>query len=402
MTVRWQVVIFAVSLAAIFSRQPDLLLRAQFFAEDGWVWYQQAYNLHWLHSLAIPQAGYLQTLPRLVAGLTLLFPMQYAPLIMNLAGAVIQALPVTALLSRRCETWGPLPVRMLMAALYLAIPNAPEVHVVLTNAMWHLALLQGLLALSIPPLTWRGRVCDVFLFAIGSVSGPFCLLLLPVVAIYGWLQRQRWTWVVLTMLGIGAVVQIYTITHAVRSAGVPLGVTPLRFLRIVAGNIFIDSMIGSGGPNLWIPVLLLAAIGGFMVMLYGWRSAPPVGRLFSVFATLVFLAALRDPLLLPGSTPAWEVLAQVMGIRYWFFPSLMFLWLAVWCASAGKTRTVRFAGTAVLLLTLVGVVRKWSYPPWPQSHFNADVERFQALKSGERMRFAVYDPGGRTMELIKR
>jgi hypothetical protein len=111
---------------------------------------------------------------------------------------------------------------------------------------------------------------------------------------------------------------------------------------------------------------------------------------------------LRDPLLLPGSTPAWEVLARVMGIRYWFFPSLMFLWLTVWCASAAKIKTVRVAGTAVLLLTLVGVIRKWNYPPWPQSDFSAEVERFQTLKSGERMTFPVYDPGGRTMELVKR
>ena len=77
--------------------------------------------------------------------------MQWAPLIMNLAGALIQALPVTALLSRRCAPWGPLPVRMAMAALYIAIPDAPEIHVVLTNAMWHLALLQALLAFSASP-----------------------------------------------------------------------------------------------------------------------------------------------------------------------------------------------------------------------------------------------------------
>ncbi len=100
------------------------------------------------------------------------FPMQWAPLIMNFAGAVIQALPVSALLSRRCSPWGPLPVRMLMAALYIAIPDAPEIHVVLTNAVWHLALLQALLAFSLPPLSWRGRVSDILLFGIGGTHRP--------------------------------------------------------------------------------------------------------------------------------------------------------------------------------------------------------------------------------------
>jgi hypothetical protein len=189
----WQVLVFVAALVAIFSRRPGALLHPQFFAEDGWVWYQQAYNLHWFRSLQITQAGYLRTLPRLVAGVALLFPMQWAPLIMNLSGAVVQVLPVTALLSRRCTTWGPLPVRMLMAVIYIAIPNAPEVHIVLTNAMWHLAVLQALLAFSAPPFGWRGRVSDLILFAVGSVSGPFSMLLLPPVAAYYWIRRQHWT-----------------------------------------------------------------------------------------------------------------------------------------------------------------------------------------------------------------
>ena len=110
----WQLVIFLLGMVAVFSRLPGALLHPQFFAEDGWVWYQQAYNLHWLPSLGIAQAGYLQTLPRLVAGIALWFPLQWAPLIMNLAGATIQVLPLNALLSSRCSTWGPLPLRLCM------------------------------------------------------------------------------------------------------------------------------------------------------------------------------------------------------------------------------------------------------------------------------------------------
>src|ERR1700749_2099844 len=102
LTSRYQVLVFAATFIAIFSRLPGAFLHAQFYAEDGWVWYQQAYNLHWFRTLGITQAGFIQLLPRLVAGLTLLSPMQYAPLIMNLAGAVVQVLPVNALLSRRC------------------------------------------------------------------------------------------------------------------------------------------------------------------------------------------------------------------------------------------------------------------------------------------------------------
>jgi hypothetical protein len=398
----WQAAVLLAALVAVFSRLPGAFLHPQFFAEDGWVWYQQAYNLHWLRSLGIAQAGYLQTFPRLVTGVALLFPMQWAPLIMSLAGAVIQVLPVTALLSRRCAPWGPLRLRILLAALYLAIPDAPEIHIVLTNAMWHLAVLQALLAFSLPPLSWRGRVSDVLLFAIGAISGPFCLLLLPCIAAYWWIRRERWTLAVMSITLLGAAMQVLTILHSARARQAPLGVTPLRLLRIMAGNIFIDSMTGTGGPYLRISLLIVAAIGGLTIMVWGWRSAPLAGRLYISFAILVLIACLRDPLLLPGTTPRWEVLANATGIRYWFLPSLMFLWSAAWCASGGESRLVRFAGLAVLLLTLVGVYREWSYPPWPASHWSADVARFQSLKPGEHMIFQVYDPGGRPMELIKR
>ncbi len=398
----WQVTVFIAALFAIFTRLPGALLHPQFFAEDGWVWYQQAYNLHWLRSMAIPQAGFMQAFPRLAAGLALLFPMQWAPLIMNLAGAVIQALPVSALLSRRCTSWGPLPVRILMAVVYIAIPDAPEIHVVLTNAMWHLALLQALLAFSVPPLSWRGRVSDILLFAIGGISGPFSILLLPAVAAYWWFRRQRWTLAILAVMFAGALIQALSLLHAARSPGAPLGATAVRLLRIVAGSIFIDSVVGTGGPNLRIPLLVFAAIAGLAILVWGWRSAPLAGRLFIVFTVVVLMAALRDPLLLPGNTPRWEVLANAMGIRYWFFPSLMFLWCAAWCVSAGKSSLARFAGLGVLLLMTIGIGRKWTYPPWPESQFSAEVEHFKSLKTGEHMIFSVYDPGGRTMELIKR
>jgi hypothetical protein len=398
---QWQLFAFILALIIIFSRLPGALIHPQFFAEDGWVWFQQAYNLHWWPTLFVAQAGYLQTLPRLVTGLTLWFPLQWAPLIMNLAGAVVQALPVTVLLARRSAAWGPLPLRMLMAALYLVIPDAPEIHIVLTNAMWHLAVLQALLAFSLPPLTWRGRIVDNVVFAIGCISGPFCILLLPAVMLYWWLRRQRWTLVAMGWMAFGAVIQIFNILHTVRTPGAPLGVTPVRLLRILAGSLFIDSMIGSGGPSLPIVLLLLAAIAGLAIMAWACLGAPLALRLYILFAVLVLMASLHDPLLLPGSTPRWEVLAHAPGIRYWFLPSLMFLWSAAWCAWSGRTQLVRYAGWGVVLLMTIGIVRKWEYPAWPQGHFAADVARFNALHSGEHMTFSVYDPGGRTIELIK-
>jgi hypothetical protein len=243
---------------------------------------------------------------------------------------------------------------------------------------------------------------DILLFGIGSLSGPFCMLLLPLVAVYYWVRRQSWTLVILGLLSAGVLLQIFYLAHSVRSASAqPLGVTALSLLRIVAGNIFVNSMTGSGGAYLPLWLLISAAIGGFAILTCAWGSCPLALRLYIAFTVFALAASLRDPLI-TGSTTRWEELADVAGIRYWFLPSLMFLWVAAWCVWGGKNVLLRYAGAAVLLLTTIGIARKWSYPPFlPETHFSADVERFKDLKTGEHMRFAVYDPWGRKMELIK-
>ena len=68
----WQLAGVCAAIALIFSRQPDAFLHAQFFAEDGKVWFADAYNSGWFTSLFRAQDGYFQTLPRLAAALSLL------------------------------------------------------------------------------------------------------------------------------------------------------------------------------------------------------------------------------------------------------------------------------------------------------------------------------------------
>src|SRR5580704_15197224 len=76
------IALFLVACALIVSRRPDAIFHAQFFAEDGHVWFADAYNYGWLHALFRSQDGYYQVLPRLIASLALLVPMTAAPLAM--------------------------------------------------------------------------------------------------------------------------------------------------------------------------------------------------------------------------------------------------------------------------------------------------------------------------------
>ncbi len=145
----WQFLVFGLAIIALFFRCPRLLTHAQFYAEDGTIWFAQAYNDGWMASLALPQAGYLNTMPRIAAGLALLAPLLQAPLIMAVVGLLVQGLPVPILLSSRLRNWGSLPMRMLLAAIYIALPNTREIHLVATNTQWHLALTAALSCLPV-------------------------------------------------------------------------------------------------------------------------------------------------------------------------------------------------------------------------------------------------------------
>src|SRR5277367_3476945 len=122
----WHFVVFFASCCVVVLRRPDMILHAQFYAEDGAIWFATAYNYGWWRVVFSPYEGYLHLLPRLTAGLALLVPMVYAPLVENLVAIAIQALPVSLLLSPRMERWGTLRLRMILALVYLALPNTQE------------------------------------------------------------------------------------------------------------------------------------------------------------------------------------------------------------------------------------------------------------------------------------
>ena len=397
---RIQALVFVFTLLLIFSRRPSDILHAQFYAEDGACFYSQAYNMHRLSTLFVPYASYLHLLPRIAAGLSLLLPLQWAPLLMNLAGGVIQALPVAALLSRRCSSWGPLPARIAMAAVYIANSNALEVHVNVTNAQWHFALLQVLLAFTPPPRTWLGKVADCLVFLLGAFTGPFGIGLLPLVLVFWWIRRQRWSLVVAGCLAIGVVVQVHALLADTRMPPQPLGANLMLFLRLIGGDVIINAIVGqSSMGHLSALIICVAVLFGVTMIAAALRWGTLGYRFFVAYSAIWLLAALRRPMIL-GPKPLWQALLDDPGGRYFFFPTIVFLWAAIYCAMRAPARTFRVAGYATLLLTLFGTVRKWEYDAYPDRRFALYAEEVQQAKHGDHIIIPIHPEW--KMELVRR
>src|ERR1035437_5706022 len=117
------VIAIVVTSALLVLRRPDAVFHAQFWAEDGVVWYADAYNHGALRALLFARDGYLQLLPRLGAAAALWVPLLRAPLVMNLIALIFESLPPLFLVSSRMRNLGPLGLRCGLALLYLFVPD---------------------------------------------------------------------------------------------------------------------------------------------------------------------------------------------------------------------------------------------------------------------------------------
>jgi len=401
---RWQhLLIFAVAVVAIVSRRPDALLNPQFYAEDGRVWFADAWNLGWAHALMLPEGGYLNTLPRLVCALAILVPLKSAPLLLNWAGIVIQALPVNVLLSRRCSHWGPLWLRAFQAGLYIALPNSSELDVTITNAHWHFAFLCCLLAFSNPPANLAWKVFDVAALLLTGLTGPWAIVLAPLLLIFWFRRRQSWSLVMLSILIFCAGIQSWELLHHGSERGqiIPLGASLPRFICLVAGQIYTGALWGQNSLDLRgnLAFILVIFAAGTGLLLWGFLALRLEMKLFIAFAAAVLGAALRSPLI-TGQGTQWQLLAIDKGARYWFFPMLVFLWTLLWAASQQKHRTLRVFSLVCFAVMPRGILHDWHYRPYPDSNFAYYVQKFEAAPRETIVEIPLY-PRGIFMRLVK-
>ena len=403
----WPIVAFFAALAILFFRQPDAILHAQFLAEDGHVWFADAFNRGWFVSLFRTQDGYYQTLPRLAAGLALLGPLPMAPLVMNLVGLLIQVVPAPLLVSRRFCEWGSLGFRAGLALAYLALPNCAELHATVTEAQWHLALIACLLVLARAAPTRLWRWFDIAIFLLFGLTGPFCLFLFPIACamLYLTAESLRWRPVFIfagaSVLQVGALLFIDTARFA-RSR--PLGASLQHLSQILAGHIYLGMLVGHNTLALQLEVGTLAGIAAVGTALFIWwlvRSGIEM-RLFAIFSLILLAASLALPSAPPppGLT-AWRLMAGAPAVRYWFFPTLACTWMLVsFLFGPKRTEFTELVGFTLLLLTLFGFVRDWRHPSYKDLQFARYAQHLATSYAGETIVIPLNPPGW-DMRLVK-
>lgn len=402
--VRLHLVLFATAFLIVYTRRPDAVLHAQFYAEDGTFFFRDAYHFG-LRSLLLTCGGYFHAVPRLTALFAQLFPLAWAPLILNLAAITVQILPLNIFLSSRFSDIA-FQVRLFASFIYLALPNSFEIHANITNVQWHLALLACLLLLAHPARTRAWQLFDATTIFLTSLSSPMGILLVPVAAFVWWKRRNNWAATSFALLSPGAAIQIVSVLLHWHARQAPhsniLGQTVINggadgasfhsFAAIMGRQVFLSTLLGLNTQN-WLLHLHYVSIVetistalGLGVFAYVLRYAPVELKLFILFASAVLALGLVNPLAGPPDHPQWYWLCLPgCGNRYYFLPMLAFLASLFWIASLKPSaRAFRYFAIALLLLLPVGIYRDWRYPPFENFRFAEFAKQFERVPSGTK------------------
>lgn len=401
---------FCVLGAALVLRRPDAVTNPQFWAEDGQTWFAEAYNNGWIAAVFTAHTGYFQTMSRLVAAGGVGVGLAWAPLLFNLVALVLELAPIALVLTPRFGRVVPsLPVRLLLAAIYVCTPNL-EIQGNITNGQWHLGLL-ALMVLVMPRsrvMAWQ--VFDFFILVLTGLSTIFGFILFPL-ALYKWrrthdrsdLTYALWNLPFAVLQGISLFLLFDT-----RSPG-PLGAGWQPLARIVANRIVINGVAASdSNPAIYTQALphgllfatlisLVAAAVFGVVLLRG----PTALKIFDIFAALVLLIALAKPHV-NALLPQWPIVASTgAGDRYFLIPELALLASLTWLFSLLPRRVLWGAGGIAATIFVVHAALNWQFPPYIDYHPAAQAQQLAAAPEGSRVTLTI-NPPPFAMQLTKR
>jgi hypothetical protein len=403
----------AASVAVQVLRRPELFCRPQFFAEDG-TFYENAHNLAPFLALTLSSNGYLQLLPRIVAAVAACGPLSWGPGVMLGVGAVICALPPTFILSRRLAEAVPcLRGRLVLAALYVAMPGVGATATILTYSQWYLALLAFMVLLATPPKSEAGRAAEAAVILLSGLSGPYCLALAPVAVVHAVQSRRRRDALNAAIVCATAVLQFLTILIiGLRERPMaPHGASVFLFLRILGGRVFYGATVGEhlqavtlpaweqsfGNPNF----IACVGVAGLLLMAVAFVLGTYELRMFLAYGGALFGAILLSASVPPEGPPQWVALCnQGVLTTYFIIPTAAVYAACVWMI-AQRRLPLRAAGFAVLAVALaLGIPNDWRVPPVEDYDFPSAVRWFEAAPPGSRVRIAI-PPGSSAILLFK-
>lgn len=393
-------IVFFLAITLLVFRRPDIISNAQFWAEDGRIWYPDAYSSGFWSSLLQPQNGYFQTISRLVFAFVVNIPLEYGPLVSNCIALVFRTLPLMFLFTSRFH-WFDIRIRCLAALYVLLMPGIEEVHANTTNTHWYLALYLFLIVIADDPKSKLWKIHDTVMILLCGLSGPFALLIAPCYLPKIWHHIRAVDVTIRTALkhfvtlpnmafGLVCIVQFAAIllTSDLARSTAPLGASFHAFLSLMyihqwIGVLWVPQYVASspdGLPSLWILVPGFLAASTLLVscLIYGsWRLRAAI-----LFLVLILAVSLARPMVNPYEDQ-WQVMLSGPS-RYYLLPNI--IWASVIISlivSIIPSRGAKnLAMVCIAILIVASASQYFRIAPLPDRSFGRHVLEFEAAPRG--------------------
>ncbi|GAB4435334.1 MAG: hypothetical protein OHK0011_18500 [Turneriella sp.] len=324
----------------LFALMPDRILYPAFYAEDGVVFFANQFQEN--SSLIMqPYNGYLHLFPRLIAVLVGLMPLELAPWGYVFGGLLAMWLFLLYVVELRSQSRG---MRILLSATVLLSPLATECLLTVVNAQWLLQFCPVLML-----LRSHSRWYDLPVFAAIALTGPFVLILLPVLLFVMW--QQRWM-----------------IREPLMSSGILIiaaGALALQATHIV-GRVVVPIPLDQTVPPVFLVIAKIAAalmtLAGLLIALFhAWRRKSHL--LFLPITGVLFLLVVAV-----AARTSFAAYGKGISPRYLLLPFTMIIWyfalnphrpLSNWLSG----RAVAFL-LAMYILAMIPVAKRFPNRSW--------------------------------------
>ena len=343
-----------VCAAILVARRPGHLRNPQFWAEEGTVFFGEAYTLG-ARALVTPFGGYLSTTQRIVAALASAADPAKVPAIF-----VTAALLLTLYVAARTQSSRfPLPPHVGYALAVVLVPDTFEVLLLLNNVDRITAAGLVLVLISRDARRWWEHAHDAAAGVVFGLTGPYSVLFAPLFLWRAFQRRTRGSIALAVLLTVCAAIQgSLTVLHEkgklADTGPVAMGygdVEPRKLLAVPGMRITGSLLVGARVPadySLAAETALGMAVLAAVAFLALRKGAARVERVWLGIAFLVVLASAlyRCRLVLP------DLCHAVYGNRYFYFPQLILLWLLIaYAVEVGRWKS--WGATALLLWMLV-------------------------------------------------
>ena len=379
----------------LFLRRPDSLLNPQLWAEDAIIFFSQDVRFGFWHALLMPHAGYLHTIPRLIAGVSGILPARFVPLSFNLAALIIEAISLSAFAFPCCRKYirsGEIRAAVCIIAACV-IPTGYEMIGTIANIQWLLAIPGLLIMLGSPdkPYSWTVYAGAAAGLLIGSTV-PLLIIAVPLVVAAIFTSRKLPPLPALaTVAGLAtqAAVAAQNVTSGEKShsldtiKAVIAAYVSRPILETLCGERFVKT-----GSDAKLTIAMAIALAIFVAgLIYLLLSSTPAQKL--LLAGVLYLSGGSLALALLGRQFVPDFLKVqgwrgFQGQRYFVFPTALFIFLVAFALQRAYASRPIIGMSLLFLIFGYGIEQNFRAPKFIDVKWPLYANKVDAWKRSKR------------------